>query len=103
MVKLTKAGVCPPLENKVEARVCKWVKAQGGKAIKFTPKGDVGWPDRIMILPPHGTHVWVEVKRPGQPLRELQVYRIKELQAIGANVIWGDDAEELIDLLKEYM
>lgn len=88
-----------PLEKEIEAKVVKWAKANGWLAIKYTPIGVRGWPDRIFISP-RGAHVWIEFKRPGNTPTELQVYRMKELEARGVTTFWIDDAVKCITVLE---
>jgi len=48
--------------------------------------GQDGWPDRIVMLP-HGTLVWVELKRPKGTLKGLQKYRAAQLEKLGQRVV----------------
>ena len=88
-------------EASVERDVGKWVADQGGLYIKFTPRGDVGWPDRIVIL--DGATIWLELKRPGKLPTDMQRYRMGQLQARGCIVLWGDNADDVIKALEEYL
>lgn len=87
-----------PLEKEIEKKVVKWAKDNRWLAIKYTPIGARGWPDRIFISPA-GVHVWVEFKRPGNTPTELQVYRMKELTDNNCKVMWSDDAVKCITAL----
>ncbi len=86
-------------EKAIEEKVVKWARTNGWLAIKFTPKGDVGWPDRIFISP-RGLHCWVEFKAPGKYLTPLQAKRRKMLHERHARADWFDNADEAIEWLR---
>jgi len=65
-------------ESLIESEVCQWAKSQGILAIKFTPMGEAGWPDRVFLH--DGVAVFVEFKAKGQKPRPLQEHRIKKLR-----------------------
>lgn len=80
------------LESKIEARLTKGVKDLGGKAFKFVSPGNVGIPDRLVVLP--GGHVlFAELKAPLGRLSKMQKYQIAELRRLGAEpwVVCGMD------------
>jgi len=79
-------------ESQIEARLVQGVKAMGGKAYKFTSPGNVGVPDRIVILP-GGAVIFAELKAEGGRLSPNQLLQINELRRIGAEVyeVWGAD------------
>lgn len=64
-------------ESAIEKAVCAWAKSQGILPIKFTPDGEVGWPDRIFLY--KGTAVFIEFKAHGKIARPLQAHRIQVL------------------------
>jgi hypothetical protein len=88
-------------EGKIERSVSKWAKERGWLSIKFTPKGDVGWPDRIFISP-SGVHVWIEFKALGQKPRAIQEYRGRLLELQGANYGWFDNIKDAINYLEGF-
>ena len=88
------------LEKELERVLVAWAKAHGWLALKFTPFGDRGWPDRIFIK--NGTHVWLELKRSGSEPGPLQLHRRAQLMKCGAIVHWTDDLEEAKRLLNQY-
>ena len=88
------------LEKEIEKSLVKWAKAHGWLALKFTPFGDRGWPDRIFIK--NGTHVWLELKREGFTPGPLQRYRHAQLMRHGAIVHGCDNLEEAKRLLTFY-
>ena len=83
------------LERDIERKYVKWVKDQGGLAIKFTPRGDIGWPDRIVIL--NGVQMWVEIKASGKCPRPMQYRRLEQLAALGVPCFWADNFAGLIE------
>lgn len=70
----------PLLEVSIEESVCATAEAHGYFAIKLNAIGSKGKPDRLFIGP-DGQHVYVEFKRPGEPLRPLQRYWAKQFYA----------------------
>ena len=93
MVRMSK------LEKEGEREVREWCLGNGVIFIKFTPFGEVGWPDRIAILP-GGSHIWIEMKRKGESPRPIQYYRIEKLQEQGAEAVWFDNPKECIEYLR---
>ena len=87
------------LERTIENKVCKWAKDNEFMVIKFTPKGERGWPDRIFISP-SGVHIWIEFKAPGKKPRPLQCYRMSCLVSQGVLTDWFDCPNKAIDRLK---
>lgn len=89
------------LESAIENKVVKDSKKLGIKyALKMTIKGSVGWPDRLMLIP-GGRPFFLELKRPGEKPRDIQRYRIRELERLGYDVAWADDAEHAIRLVAD--
>ena len=62
--------------------------------MKFTSPGWAGVPDRIVLLP-GGRMAFVELKRPGQKMRPLQMRRKKQLEHLGFKVLCIDDPEQI--------
>lgn len=88
------------LEKEIEKQLVVWAKARGWLALKFTPFGDRGWPDRIFIK--DGTHVWLELKRRGEQPGKLQMHRRAKLMKHGAIIHWTDNLEDAKRLLEQY-
>ena len=72
-------------EAEVEAMLRMEVKRHGGYAYKFVSPGTRGVPDRIVCLP-HGTVVFVELKKHGEKPRPDQVVQIGRLRRLGQTV-----------------
>ena len=87
-------------ENIIEQKLTTKVKAMGGMAIKFTSPGMDGLPDRLIVLP-GGKVTFVEVKAPGEKMRPLQVWRKKQLEALGFLVYCIDDVDQIGGMLYE--
>lgn len=90
------------LEKAEELEVKKWCKENRILAIKFTPMGERGWPDRVFVFPT-GVHVWIEFKRKGKKPTKLQYYRMGLLTEQGALVTWTDNAAYAIEYLQEVL
>lgn len=87
-------------ERDVEKQLIGEVKKRGGLCEKWT-SGTAGWPDRIVILPPDGKVAFVEVKRPGEKPRPLQVYRHKQLKQLGCQVYVLDHPDNIGGILDD--
>lgn len=85
-----------PLELTVEHHLLDRVKASGGHAIKL---GMNGWPDRLVVLP-GGKVGFLELKRPGEKPRALQVKRLNELRRTGVVADWADSKEAVDEFLR---
>jgi hypothetical protein len=62
------------LESEVERHLKQRLDAYGFKVLKLTTPGTQGVPDRMILRPRYspGPPMFVELKRPGKKLRELQ-------------------------------
>lgn len=81
-------------EKAIESRLVNEVKKRGGVSYKFVSPGNVGVPDRIVILP--GGEVWfVELKTETGRLSAMQEYQIKRMINVGARVAVLHGAEDV--------
>ena len=87
-------------EKQIEEKLVKNVKELGGLCLKFSSPGTVGVPDRLLLLH-KGRIAFVEVKRPGEELRKIQVKRKKELEALGFKVYVLDEESKIGGILDE--
>ena len=87
-------------ESSLEKRLRLEVKKHGGKALKFVSPGKRGVPDRL-ILKPEGQAIFVELKKPGQPLEPLQQKRAEELKSLGFQVFKIDSKEDIKNFIRE--
>lgn len=67
--------------------------------LKFTPVGQRGYPDRILIAP-GGATGFLELKRTGATPSKLQERRIDELHALGHKAAWTDTLTGAIAFIK---
>jgi hypothetical protein len=72
-------------EQQIQSKIIKQLEADGYYVIKLVKTNKNGIPDLIAI-PNDSDVLFVEVKRPGGKLSELQKYRIKELENHKLNV-----------------
>lgn len=84
-------------ERELEKQLIDEVKKRGGMCEKWV-SGTVGWPDRIVILP-DGKVAFVEVKRPGEKPRAIQVHRHKQLRKLGMAVYVLDATDQIGGIL----
>lgn len=85
-------------ESELEARLVRGVKALGGKAYKFISPGNVGVPDRIVILP-GGRIVFAELKTENGRLTLNQTHQINTLRHLGVEAWEVRGAKGVADAL----
>lgn len=69
------------LESKIQSRIIKHLEAQGYYVVKLLLTNKNGIPDLLLLK--DGVASFVEVKRPGEKPRPLQIFRMNELSKIG--------------------
>lgn len=89
-------------EKKIEQKLIKAVRQEGGVCWKFTSPGTAGIPDRIVLMP-GGRIAFVEVKAPGEKPRKLQLSRHRLLRRLGFQVYVLDALEDIEKIIKEVM
>ena len=87
-------------EREIERKLVSAVKSRGGICPKFVSPGFDGMPDRVVLLP-HGKIGFVEVKRPGEKPRPLQIARHKILRKLGFLVFVLDGEEQIGGMIDE--
>ena len=86
-------------ESELERKFKQQVEKEGAKVLKFVSPGLAGVPDRIILA--YGAETYfAEIKRPGQHLRPLQVYRKKQLEDLGYKVFVIDSVTAISDFIK---
>ncbi len=88
-------------ESKIEADFTKRAKLNGWKVVKFNTTSETGWPDRLCIR--RGFHVYIEFKREGEVLEPHQHAKHVELERIGCNVGWFDNADDALQWLRGFV
>ena len=86
-------------EKTVERALVKYVKDQGGIAYKFKSPNRRSVPDRLCLLP-GGKILFVECKRPGAKVTQLQAREHERLRAMGFEVVVVDDKKDANALIK---
>lgn len=69
------------MASKFQSKVIKDYKKQGYLVIKVIRFSDNGWPDVLAIK--DGLSTWIECKESTDTLKDLQKYRIDELNKVG--------------------
>ncbi len=87
-------------EKIIERQLAAEVKNLGGLALKLMSPGFDGIPDRLVLLP-KGIIAFIELKRPGEKLRPLQVKRKTQLESLGFLVYCIDGIEQIGGVLNE--
>lgn len=82
------------IEKTVEEKLVEEVKKLGGLCYKFTSPGNIGVPDRIVVL--NGKTVFVELKKPeGGRFSKMQEYQIRRIHENGGIVVRIKNYEEV--------
>ena len=86
-------------ERHIESALVRQTKAVGGLAIKLISPGVADLPDRLVLLP--GRRIlFVELKRPGEKPRPLQLKRHLQLTALGFTVLTIDSIEAIQEVFR---
>ncbi len=80
-------------ESDIEDAVCRYARARGLRAYKFTSPHRRSVPDRI-FLGPGRLVFFIEFKRPGEKPTAAQAREIAQLRGDGFDVYVVDDIEE---------
>jgi len=80
------------LEKDIERKLVIGVRRMGGAAYKWTSPGNIGVPDRIIMLP-EGRIIFAELKTDKGRLSEVQKSQIRKLQSLGCDVrvVYGEE------------
>lgn len=92
-------------ESEIEARLVRGVKAMGGRAYKFVSPGNIGVPDRMVVLP-GGRILFAELKTDTGRLSKMQLHQIAQLRRLGAEVweVWGENGvADFLGLCRGYI
>jgi hypothetical protein len=84
------------LERSIEKALQLRLKKLGYTSLKLNVSAQVGWPDRIIVLP-NGKVVWVELKSKGGKVSPIQKHIHGMLRALGHSVIVSSDVEKIIE------
>lgn len=89
------------LESDNTSKAHEYAQRRGWFTFKVDSPTFNGLPDRCYIR--RGRVVWIEWKRPGRGesgLSEIQVIRIREMRAHGAEVYVLDNMQEFVELMR---
>lgn len=87
-------------EKDIETYLRDKVRRVGGFAYKFESPGNMGVPDRLVILP-GGRIIFVELKAPGRKPRQTQVRQMQRLGFLGCDVRVIDSKEKVDEFIAE--
>lgn len=83
------------LEHIVESYLTKRVKERGGEVRKVGWVGRRHAPDRFVMM--RGRSYWVELKRPGEELRDGQAREHDRMRTLGGNRVYTLDSLDAVD------
>lgn len=90
------------IEQNVQVAIMKYIKSIGGLPIKQNQigiYGQAGVPDIIACI--KGRFVAIEVKRPGQKPKPIQVAFLEAINKKGGLAFWSDNLEKVEEELKK--
>lgn len=90
------------IEQNVQGAIMKYIKSIGGLPIKQNQigiYGQAGVPDIIACI--KGRFVAIEVKRPGQKPKPIQVAFLEAINKKGGLAFWSDNLEKVEEELKK--
>jgi hypothetical protein len=85
------------MESNVQTKIINYIeKDLNGYSVKVIRANKNGFPDIHFLLPskPYPIPCYCEVKQKGKKARAMQLFRIKELQQIGAIAFEADSLEQ---------
>lgn len=86
------------LEKELEAYLVKRVKELGGRSYKWVSPGNVGVPDRIVMLP-GGRIIFIELKQPGKKPTAVQRVVMAHIRSMDLRATWTDSKEGVDEIL----
>lgn len=90
------------LEQDIQDSIMTYIKSIGGLPIKQNQigiYGQAGVPDILACI--KGRFVAIEVKRPGQKPRPIQISFLEAIEKKGGIAFWSDSLDKVKDRLKE--
>ena len=88
------------LEKEIESKLVREARKRGCIPVKLLSASYNGLPDRVIFAPDERV-AFVELKRPGQRPKPLQIHRHKQLRALGYRVYVVDDKDQIGGMLDE--
>lgn len=88
-------------EAEVETRLVHEMSKMGGLCLKYFNPAQVGYPDRLCMLP-DGVTFWVELKSPIGHERKIQKLRMESLKKLGQTVYVAHTCAEVEEILDNY-
>ena len=82
------------MESQIQSKLIRKLHEQGYLVIKLIKTNTNGIPD--LIIHRDGKTAYIEVKRPGEKPRDLQLYRMKQLQDHGIPTLTCTSVEECL-------
>lgn len=87
------------LESKIQASILKYLKNEGFFTVKTIVNNKAGVPDIYALK--DGINVWIEVKRPGGRVSQIQSYIHSQIREKGGIIFVVDTLDDLKEKLKE--
>jgi len=81
-------------ESQIQKKISDHYTKQGWLVVKLMKTNQNGIPDLMLLK--DGITKFIEVKKPGGVISELQKYRIKQLRKLGFEAVVMDGVESII-------
>ena len=94
-------GVLLKTEAQIQKEILDYLKFLGAWTVKVVTANKSGVPDILACL--GGKFVAIEVKRPGEKARPLQLAQIRRIRSAGGTSFETDNVEEAKRILNEYL
>ena len=86
-------------EKAIERYLAERIKDLGGVCLKYSNPNQIGYPDRVALMP-KGRCYWFELKSKGGKLSRAQKIRINQLDSIGHRVFVVDSKTSIDGIFK---
>lgn len=87
-------------EKLIEDYLVKEIKGLKGKTYKFISPGNIGVPDRMVLLP-NGRIFFVELKSPKGKPTAIQIRQIETIKSFGQRVFIANSFEAIDEIIKK--
>lgn len=89
------------LERDIENYLVKRCKEEDILIFKMVSPSNAGIPDRLLLC--NGNYIFIELKKPGEKPRKLQIYMINKLKSYGAIVYVADTKKEIDKIINKIL
>jgi len=92
---------CYMRESQIQSKILTYLNSLDAWTVKLITTNKSGAPDIVGCL--QGHFIAIEVKRPGQKPRPLQLYQIEQIRRAGGVAFYADSVEKVKKYLSKYV